>query len=437
MTIDTPGNDDRYTFRSFRAGRTQSGADAETSAWLEATALSFHQPVPSAEHMARVAASFQSYDRVLTGVYTPDSPAGAWDTTRPVATYATFVKPMNVGNATFLDAHLIADVTVRATHRRRGLLRALIATDLRRAAAGGLAIAALRCSEATIYGRFGFGPAIFTRQVEVDTGTAFALRYDPEGRVEVAEPATLLTVAPEVFNRFHAQTLGSIQRQEFYPSKIAGIWAEDRPLPDTSVRAALHYDTAGRIDGYVAYTFVERDSQPGAIEVIDIVGTSPNAYFGLWSYLASIDLVTLVRYRQAPAEDMLPWAMADCRGFRVAHEEDAVWLRVLDPVAALRARSYDVDGEVRIAISDPLDIATGVYDLRVRNGTATVTTADTSDAPADVSMSIATLGSLYLGGARARVLAQAGRITAGSHAALDELDALMAHKEAPYCTTQF
>ena len=44
---------------------------------------------------------------------------------------------------------------------------------------------ALTASEATIYGRWGFGPATFRATAEVDTGPRFALRaYDDEGRVE-------------------------------------------------------------------------------------------------------------------------------------------------------------------------------------------------------------------------------------------------------------
>jgi predicted acetyltransferase len=434
MSLNVAGADGGYQVRSFRPGGTDRAADESTAAWLEAAALTYHQPPPTAEHMARVSASFAAEDRVLTGAYAVAAPPGAWDVRRPVATYGTFVKSMNVGAGRSLDVHLIADVTVRATHRRRGLLRAIISADLRRAAANGVAMAALRASDAMIYERFGFGPAIFTRHVDLDT-ERFALRRRPAGRVEVTEPATLLEVSPRVFDRFHAQTIGSITRQAFYPSKIAGIWAEDRPLPDPLVRAALHYDPADRIDGYVTYRFVDRPS--GAIEVIDLVFESQDAYFGLWEYLASIDLVALVGYRQTPATDPLSWAIKDRRGLRVVGEEDAVWLRVLDPVAALRARGYDADGAVRIAIRDPLEISDGIYHLVVREGTATVTVGVTGDAPADVSMDVSTFSSLYLGGVRARVLATAGRITADSPTALDEFDALMSHKEMPHCITQF
>jgi predicted acetyltransferase len=436
MSADGAAGDGRYQVRSFRPGRG-GAVDRETAGWLEAVALTFHQPVPTAEHSARVSASFATEDRVLTGAYLAGPPVHAWDAERPVATYATFVKSMNVGGGNPLDVQLIADVTVRATHRRRGLLRAIISADLRQAAASGVAVAALRASEATIYERFGFGPAVLARHVELDTGAGFALHRRPAGHVEVTDPATMLTVSPQVFDRFHRQTTGSITRQAFYPSKIAGIWAEDRPLRDPSTRAALHYDPSDRIDGYVTYRFVERSGGPGAIEVTDLVFDSHDAYLGLWEYLASIDLVAVVGYRQAPVTDPLPWAIKDRRGFRVVGEEDAVWLRVLDPVAALRARGYGADGEVRIAVLDPLRICGGVYHLVVRGGRASVTVAPSDDAPSDVSMDVSSFGSLYLGGVSARVLAAAGRITARSDAARDELDALMSQDAVPHCITQF
>jgi predicted acetyltransferase len=172
--------------------------------------------------------------------------------------------------------------------------------------------------------------------------------------------------------------------------------------------------------------------------VLDLVGATPDAYLGLWEYLASIGLTNSVIVVNASMADALQWAMVDVRGFTVTAEDDALWLRVLDPVAALEARPYDVDGEVTIALTDSLAIADGVYTVSASNGTATVTKHAVGAAPqADVSMDISVLGSLYFGGIRTRVLARAGRISAVSDAALDTLDVLLAHKEPAYCITRF
>ncbi|HEY5247982.1 MAG TPA: GNAT family N-acetyltransferase [Dermatophilaceae bacterium] len=437
MTKDSRPTGAEYQFRSFRAGRTGAEANSETSAWLEAASFGFHEPVPEAEHLFRIAQVFESDERMLTGVYAAGRPARAWDAARPVATYGTFVEPLNVGGGRSLQAHLIATVTVRANHRRRGLLRALITTDLVRARDEGRAVAALSSMEATIYGRFGFGAATFSQRVEVDTGDKFSLPCSPSGTVEMTDPATLLDLAPELFDRFHAQTLGSVQRPASYPSKVAGIWAEDKPETDRRVRVALHYDVKGSIDGYVSYKVLPWESEPGTIQILDIVYASQNAYLGLWEYLASIDLVTRVKFGNAAVTDPLPWAMADRRGFKIAGQDDGLWLRILDPVVALEARSYAVDGDVRIELSDPLAIANGVYALSVRQGRAMVTTGHAKDATPDVSMDVAALGSLYLGGVRADTLARTGQIVSRSPAALDTFDALLGHREQPYCITHF
>jgi predicted acetyltransferase len=432
--------DDRaaeYRFSSFRAGTVRGEANAETAGWMEAATLGFHEAAPAPAHMARTAEMFDADERVLTGAYAASYPARAWEPTHPVATYGTLVKPLNVGGGGSLDAHLIASVTVRPNHRRRGLMRELITQDLRRARESGRAVAALSSMEATIYGRFGFGAATFSRQVEVDTSDRFHLNAQPLGSVEITDPSTLLDVAPTLFDQFHSQTLGSVQRPASYPSKISGAWAEDEPEPDRKTRAALHYDPAGVIDGYVAYKVLGWDVEPLTIKVVDIVWTCQNAYLGLWDYLASIDLVTRVTLGHASMNDALPWAMADRRGFKIVGEADGLWLRILDPVAALEARSYEADGEVRIAVSDPLAIADGVYVLSAREGRATVTRDRATGSSFDVSMDMSAFGSLYLGGVRAGVLARAGQVVSTSSAAIDTLDSLLAHKEIPHCITHF
>jgi len=443
----TTAAEDKYRFTSFPPGSADGRADAETTGWLEAAALGFHEAAPAPEHLLRSAQVYEADGRVLTGAYAVAHPDRSWETLRPVATYGTFTKPLNVGGGGSLDAHLIATVTVRSNHRRRGLLRELVTSDLATARSQGRAVAILSSMEATIYGRFGFGPATFSRRVEVDTSARFALTHAPAGSVEIADPSTLLDLAPDVFNRFHARTLGSVQRPASYPSKIAGIWAEDEPEPNTGTRAALHYDPAGAIDGYVAYRVLGFDVEPRTITIQDIVWSSQSAYFGLWNYLASIDLVTRVKLGHAAMDDALPWAMVDRRGFNVIGEEDGLWLRVLDPVAALQARTYDAAGDLRICLTDPLSIAGGAYTISVRHGRATViadTTTNVARTAAsgslssidEVSMDISALGSLYLGGVRASVLARTGQIT-GSPGAIDTLDTLFGHKEQPHCITHF
>jgi predicted acetyltransferase len=434
-----------YEFRSFRVGRESGGrADAATTGWLEASALGFLEAPTTPEHARKVVGFYEADDWLLSGAYLATSPAEAWNPSHPVATYGVYDKTLNVGDGRLLPVHLIAGVTVRSTHRRRGLMRELVERDLRQAASDGIPIAALFAMEATIYGRFGFGPATVTQRIEVDAGSGFGLRVAPRGTVEIADAATLVDLSPTVFGAFHAQTLGSVDRPAAYPTKMAGLWAEDAPSSDTSVRAALHYDESGTLDGYVSYRFLGWDTLPRTLEIVDIVALSTNAYLGLWEYLASSDIVDRVRLEHAPLDDPLRWAMTDSRGCAVTGQEDGLWLRILDPVAALTARSYETDGRVRFALTDSLGIADGVYTLTVRGGEPRVERSDgtarsgaASSVAAELTLDVADLGSLYLGAGNTRMLAAAGRIDSTSLEALDTLGALLAHREQPLCITHF
>jgi predicted acetyltransferase len=70
------------------------------------------------------------------------------------------------------DALGLTWVSVEMTHRRRGVLRALMDTQLRAAAQRGVPISILTASEASIYGRYGFGIATRTRKAVIDRRAA-------------------------------------------------------------------------------------------------------------------------------------------------------------------------------------------------------------------------------------------------------------------------
>lgn len=424
-------------FRSFRVEPGGGVVDTVTPGWVEATAFAFHQNSPTAEHLRRVVDAIAADDRTLTGAYDTHPAPYGWGSERPVGTLATFTKALNVGNGRSLDTHLIAGVTVRPTHRRRGVMRELITADLHRAASDGKALAALHAMEATIYGRFGFGPATFSRRIEVDVSERFGLMRDPTGTVEVADPASLLDVAPGVFEKFHLQTRGSLRRPAMFPEKAAGIWAEDDPDPKPGRRTALHYADDGAVDGYVAYDFAGWEAHPLNITVADFVAADVNASLALWKYLASIDLVAKISIAGASMDDPLQWALTDFRCYNIVGEEDGLWLRVLDPVRALQARGWESDGAMVIEVTDLLGIANGIYSLIVESGRACVTRVSGDRLVPEAHMDVATLGSLYLGGVSASVLERAGRLTVVSPAVTRRLDSLFGSNSAPFCITGF
>lgn len=420
-------------------GETDSTADSALAHWFEAVRFGFHEARTEPEDLATYAKAFAADTRTLWGAYDDAPEAKAWNSGIPVATYATMVNTLNVGNGALIDAHQITAVTVRPTHRRRGLLRTMMTTDLREAAAKGLAIAALTASEATIYGRFGFGASTFTRNIEVDVRERFALRTPGYGSTQVVASAAAVELSQEIFERFHQSTTGSIDRQFAYPQRAAGQWGEERPAEDKGVRVAVHYDDDGRPDGFVSYKFAGWNTTPYTMKIVDLVAASDAAYLELWRYLGSIDLVQRVTFDLAPVNDPLPWALQDRRCYKLTGDEDVLWLRILDPVKALTSRGYQGAGTVSLEIVDPLGYAAGRFQLTVENGAGSVTRLD-DDADTHLRVDVTALGSIYLGGVPAATLAAAGRIEevgAEGAGSLAMLDRIFQTPSDPYCITHF
>ncbi len=142
----------------------------------------------------------------------------------------------------------------------------MISADLARAKTDGVAVAALTASEATIYGRFGFGPATHYRTMQVDTGPNFALntaarqQRDDGGGGNRRPRRCCLDLEPELFDAAARRLLRLGRPAGRLPVPGAsGAWTYEQPEPDKAVRAAVHYGPDGQPDGYVSYKFAGWD----------------------------------------------------------------------------------------------------------------------------------------------------------------------------------
>ena len=414
------------SFVTFRAADQPERLDG----WYEAHARGFHQGRTSEELRQHFREHLDADDVVVRGVW-QDAPAlgsGAI----PVATYSSYDKTINTGRG-LQPVRMVSDVTVSPTHRRRGLLRALLSEDLRDAVERGVPLAVLTASEGSIYGRFGFGPAVFQHSLVVDTGPRFVLRGPAgDGSVELLEPVDAWPTVTAVFARFHERTRGSVERPRFYETILTGEFDFENGA-DQKLRIAVHLDAAGTPDGYVAYRPGARKDGHRAIHVSDLVALTPAAYLRLWRFLADVDLSDTVEWDHAPVDDPLPWALVDPFVAKVTRQTDALWVRVLDVPAALAARPWGRDGEVVLEVADPLGHAAGRYRVVTRDGVAEVTT---TDADVEVRLDADTLGGLYLGGVRAEPLRRAGRLS-GTEAGLAAWAAMVDAGPAPHCITGF
>ena len=427
---------EKYEIRRFRAVEKSEPGYALGKEWLLGVGVGFYDERRKEEFVDKVMAMYRVDNREMTGVYQTGAVADrSLPAEIPVATFATLRKDLNVGYGRQLEAQLITAVTVRGTHRRQGILRRMMTEDLTASRADGLAIAALTASEASIYGRFGFGVATFERSIKVDTGPRFRVRHTPAGSVEIADRKVLLELAPRVFERVHRVSPGSISRQDAYRQRSSGTLGQDG-AEDDSVRCALHYDAAGTVDGYVAYKFAGWDTRPHTMEVIDLVAATDSGYLELWQFLGSLDMIQQVSWAEAPVDDPLTWALEDPRCITASENRDMLWLRILDTAKALGARRYSADGSLVLRVTDTMGVADGTFTLTAGGGEAQVAAAPHGAAP-ELTLDVADLGSLYLGAVCPVTLAAAGRITEHTPGAALAAKLMFAVERAPHCLTHF
>jgi predicted acetyltransferase len=105
---------------------------------------------------------------------------------------------------------------------------------------------------------------------------------------------------------------------------------------------------------------------------------------------------------------------------RLTHHEDDLWLRIMDIPTTLQARTYAADVFAVFEISDEFRGDGGRFTFEVRDGRARCAP---TDAPADVSMSLDVLGSLYLGAHKASTFAVANRLHVKDSGLVHRLDA--------------
>ena len=427
---------DDYEIRRFTAVSKGEAGYPDAESWVKAVAFGFHESTRTPEHVAKSLETYAADRRIFTGAYqTREVAPGSLPAEVPVATFGTLRKTLNIGFCRLLETQLVTAVTVRTSHRRRGLLRRMMSEDLAMAKDDGLAMAALTASEGSIYGRFGYGVASFERTVKVDTTSRFHLNHQAVGSVDIADPRVLLDLAPEVFDRVHRLTPGSIGRQEWYRQLASGSLGRDGK-EDTAIKVALHYSSDGAVDGYVSYKFLGWDTEPHTVQVVDFVAATHEAYLELWQFLAAIDLVERVTWEEAPLDDPLTWALADPRCIDSSDSRDMLWLRILDVPKALEARRYPVDGRLVLEVQDPLGLTAGTFAVEVSGGEAAVVRLEAAQDP-DLTMDVSALSSIYLGAVSPVTLTAAGRIREHTQGAALRARGMFAVERATHCLTHF
>lgn len=402
-------------------------AVARRRGWIEGVLRGFRDDRPEDEMVQRWVSHYRADRAVVRGAWLPEGEFGAGPI--PVATYASLDKTLNAGRG-LLPLRMITDVTTSAAHRRRGLLRRFIEDDLADAVAQGVPMAALTASEATIYGRWGFGAATFRCGVEVDTTPGFEMRSSTDpGRVELIEPKDAWAHVKGVFDAFHARQRGSVEWPAQYEDIHTGAYDFDGGGANRKLRAAVHLDADGHVDGFVLFKHGEKYS----LRVEEMIALTSQAQLALWSLLGRMDRIRTVTFNLFHPEDPLAWALTDLNRVRTTEVQEFLWLRVLDVPRSLEARPWAGDGTVVLEVDDPQGHAAGRFEVTATDGTAAVARTDRA---ADVHVDASTLASLYLSAVPVGLLRRAGRV-GGPDEGVRRFAAMADLAEPPHSLTGF
>jgi predicted acetyltransferase len=331
----------------------------------------------------------------------------------------------------------VSAIAVLPTHRRRGILTALMRRHLDDAIAGGEALAILHASEGGIYRRFGFGVATSSMSFTLERRHSPFLQPVPgDGRVRFVDEETAAKVLPDVFDRARRVQPGGVER-------IPAWWGDQFFHPDRNERGtrflAIHESSAGTLDGFVSYRIQEEwdGVSHNRLRVNDLVAVTPVARAALWRYLCDVDLVETISAFSVPVDDPLRWLLAESRRLRVTRVSDDLWVRILDVPAALSARRYEAAGRLVLEVVDDLVPDGAAAGRFVLEGGPDGSFASRTDGEPDLALGVADLGAAYLGGVEFSTLARAGLVEERVAGALARADAMFRVTPAPYAMTWF
>src|SRR4029077_9293708 len=109
----------------------------------------------------------------------------------------------------------VTSVTVRPTHRRRGILSSMVERDIAAGVERWAVASVMIASEWPIYGRFGYGPATWhTKWTLQSRATRVALA--PVGTVEIMRPKEARELVPEIYRRYQAAQPGELGRLDYW-----------------------------------------------------------------------------------------------------------------------------------------------------------------------------------------------------------------------------
>lgn len=312
-------------------------------------------------------------------------------------------------------------VGVHPGHRRRGILREMIAHHFADCLERGEAVSGLNAAEAAIYGRFGYGMA--AEQVSLTIPRGAELRPVPGADrlgIELAEwdperHGDLIAALHRDYARV-PEGIGRPGWASWETSELRRAADQDPPelhRGQEALRLLVVRDAEGAARGYARFrrkSAWSRNTADGSVHVRDAVALDPAAAHRLWSVLLDLDLMARVETGPMPLDAPILSLLVDARA-AMPVTNDLQWIRILDLPRALAERRYAAPVDVVIEVTDAL-LPRNAGRWRLRAEAHGVAEVSRSEAEPDLVLDIRELGAVHLGSVSLAALAEAGLVTA-------------------------
>jgi predicted acetyltransferase len=361
----------------------------------------------------------------------------AWDGDQIVGTCANFTLTTSTPGGSLPSAG-VTFIGVRPTHRRRGVMTAMLA----KLHADGLArnepVAVLWSADAAIYGRFGYGLATQRVSVEIPHAHAELLNAPTDStlRLRMVDSANDFELIAPIYRGVEQSRGGVLGIDERWNRRHVYNPPHFRDGA-TRVQTVVAEDDNG-VRGFVRYAL--KSSWPsgryaeGTVVLYRLMSADTAAHAALWRYCLSVDLMTKTTWWNLPVDDpLLTWLEHSRQTNR--QTTDALWLRILDLPTALAGRTYSRDIDMTIDVVDSR-IVENAGTWRLSAGPEGASCTRSSGAP-DLTLDIRSLGATLLGGPTLQSHGDAGWITEHTEGALAAASAAFRSERAPYCPFVF
>src|SRR6266511_3390401 len=279
----------------------------------------------------------------------------AWDGVGIVGGAGAFTYELSVPGGRTVPSAGVTVVGVQPSHRRRGILTAMMREQLEDVRARGESVAWLWASESTIYTRFGYGLASLVGDVDLPRErTAFARALTPRGTIRAVETDEALELFPPIHEAVLRERPGVFRRTR--------AWWETRRLVDNPAwrqpgQGPLHrmvLELDGEPAAYALYRIAasfEGFVSTGSVTVTEALGATPEALAEMWRWLLEMDWTASIKASLLPLDHPLFLLLAEPRRLR-CRVGDGVWVRLVDVGAALSARAYATDEPLVLDVRD-------------------------------------------------------------------------------------